>query len=134
MPNSPNATWVPAKRVANDSPPWYLAAPFLLFLVSAGMGEWKTINNVLSGLPKAITLGIIALAVAYAFIRPILSVCVSCSADRLIPFFCGGASLLVSDHMDLKLHRASLHDPRLLENAVSEHFHLIGRRGGIPVR
>lgn len=75
MPNSPKATWVPAKRVANDSPLWYLAAPFLLFLVSAGMGEWKTINNVLSGLPKAITLGIIALAVAYAFIRPILSVC-----------------------------------------------------------
>lgn len=70
MPNSPKATWVPAKRAANDSPLWYLAAPFLLFLVSAGMGEWKTINNVLSGLPKAITLGIIALAVAYAFISP----------------------------------------------------------------
>ena len=36
----------------------------------AGMGEWRYINGVYGGLPKAITLGIIGIAVLYALVKP----------------------------------------------------------------
>lgn len=43
---------------------------FVILTVCASMGEWKYINAILWGLPKAICLGVICIAFAYAFIRP----------------------------------------------------------------
>mgnify|MGYP007047907785 CR=1 FL=1 len=48
----------------------FLKAVFVLLLVCAAMGECLTINAALGGLPKVISVGIIAVAVAYAFIKP----------------------------------------------------------------
>lgn len=52
---------------------YFLAAGFLFFLVFAALGEWKTINQILEGIPKAFCVGIIAMAFACAFIRPQLN-------------------------------------------------------------
>ena len=43
---------------------------FIFLLTAAGLGEWKTLNNMLGGLPKAITAGIICMTIAYAIIFP----------------------------------------------------------------
>ena len=43
---------------------------FIFLLTAAGLGEWKTLNNMLGGLPKAITVGIICMTIAYAIIFP----------------------------------------------------------------
>lgn len=48
----------------------FLKAAFVLFIVLAAMGEWKTVNQVLEGIPKAVCVGVIFMAVAHAFIRP----------------------------------------------------------------
>ena len=37
----------------------------VFFLSVAGLGEWKVLNGMLGGLPKAISLGVIGLAVLY---------------------------------------------------------------------
>lgn len=42
----------------------------VFLMVCASMGEWKVINAILWGLPKAVCLGVICIAVAYGFIRP----------------------------------------------------------------
>ncbi|MFR7843247.1 MAG: hypothetical protein ACLU3U_09465 [Gallintestinimicrobium sp.] len=43
---------------------------FIFLLTAAGLGEWKTLNTMLGGLPKAITAGIICMTIAYAIIFP----------------------------------------------------------------
>lgn len=48
----------------------FLKVIFVLLLVCAAMGECLRINSVLAGIPKAITVGIIAVAIAYALINP----------------------------------------------------------------
>lgn len=55
-----------------DSPFWQglLSVCFVMLVMTAGLGEWKTLNNMLGGLPKAITVGIIGMAMAYGFIYP----------------------------------------------------------------
>lgn len=47
-----------------------LRIAFVGLLTLAGLGEWKTLNNMLGGLPKAITAGIICLTIAYMIIFP----------------------------------------------------------------
>ena len=47
-----------------------LRIAFVVLLTLAGLGEWKTLNNMLGGLPKAITAGIICLTIAYMIIFP----------------------------------------------------------------
>lgn len=42
----------------------------VFFLAGAGLGEWKVLNGMLGGLPKAISLGVIGLAVLYALFYP----------------------------------------------------------------
>lgn len=41
-----------------------------VFLVAAGLGEWKPVNTLLYGLPKAFTVGILALALFCVLLRP----------------------------------------------------------------
>ena len=55
-----------------DSPFWMklLSIMFVALLTFAGLGEWKTLNNALGGLPKIITAGIIAATALYAIIYP----------------------------------------------------------------
>ena len=62
----------PSSLLYKDSPFWQnlLRVCFVLLIMCAGLGEWKTLNNSLGGLPKAITLGIIAMTMAYGFIYP----------------------------------------------------------------
>ena len=40
------------------------------FLAGAGLGEWKPINSAVGGLPKAISLGVIGLAMLYTLFYP----------------------------------------------------------------
>lgn len=42
----------------------------MVLLVAAGLGEWKPVNTLLYGLPKAFTVGILALALFGVLIRP----------------------------------------------------------------
>lgn len=62
----------PSTIFYKDSPFWqtFLAICFVALLSFAGLGEWKTLNNLLGGLPKAITVGIIVMAAGYAIIYP----------------------------------------------------------------
>lgn len=55
-----------------DSPFWQklLSVCFVMLVMMAGMGDWKTLNVMLGGLPKIITMGIIGMALAYGFIYP----------------------------------------------------------------
>ena len=54
----------PASLFYKDSPLWQrlLTIGCVVFLSVAGLGEWKVLNGMLGGLPKAITLGVIGLA------------------------------------------------------------------------
>ncbi|MDO4487915.1 MAG: O-antigen ligase family protein [Eubacteriales bacterium] len=52
----------------NSSAPAFLKFLYVISISAAGMGEWKVITNTLGGLPKAITLGAIALAVLYCIV------------------------------------------------------------------
>lgn len=62
----------PASLFYKDSPLWQklLAIGCVFFLSVAGLGEWKVLNGMLGGLPKAITLGVIGLAMLYALFYP----------------------------------------------------------------
>lgn len=62
----------PASLFYKDSPLWQklLTIGCVFFLAGAGLGEWKPINTTLGGLPKAISLGVIGLAVLYALFYP----------------------------------------------------------------
>lgn len=62
----------PRSPFYKDSPLWQklLAAGCIFFLACAGMGEWKVLNIALGGLPKAISVGVIGLAVLYTFFYP----------------------------------------------------------------
>lgn len=62
----------PASLFYKDSPLWQklLAIGCVFFLSVAGLGEWKVLNGMLGGLPKAISLGVIGLAVLYALFYP----------------------------------------------------------------
>lgn len=54
----------------NNAIETFLKFVFIFFLVCAAMGEWKTINQIYEGLPKAICIGIIFLGFAHAVVRP----------------------------------------------------------------
>lgn len=62
----------PASLFYKDSPLWQklLTIGCVFFLSVAGLGEWKVLNGMLGGLPKAITLGVIGLAVLYTLFYP----------------------------------------------------------------
>lgn len=62
----------PTSFLYKDSPFWQklLRIGFVGLISLAGLGEWKTLNNMLGGLPKAITIGVICMAVAYGLIYP----------------------------------------------------------------
>lgn len=62
----------PASLFYKDSPLWQklLTIGCVVFLSVAGLGEWKVLNGMLGGLPKAITLGVIGLAMLYALFFP----------------------------------------------------------------
>lgn len=62
----------PASLFYKDSPLWQklLTISCVVFLSGAGLGEWKVLNGMLGGLPKAISLGVIGLAVLYALFYP----------------------------------------------------------------
>lgn len=62
----------PASLFYKDSPLWQrlLTISCVFFLAGAGLGEWKPINTTLGGLPKAISLGVIGLAVLYTLFYP----------------------------------------------------------------
>jgi hypothetical protein len=62
----------PASLFYKDSPLWQrlLTIGSVVFLSCAGLGEWKVLNGMLGGLPKAISLGVIGLAVLYALFFP----------------------------------------------------------------
>lgn len=65
--NSPN------NLLKNNFSMAWMELLFVLMVFVAGLGEWKKINIVLGGLPKAITLGVVALAVIYALVTSDLS-------------------------------------------------------------
>ena len=50
----------PASLFYKDSPLWQrlLTIGCVVFLSGAGLGEWKVLNGMLGGLPKAISLGV----------------------------------------------------------------------------
>ena len=62
----------PSSLFYKDSPLWQklLTVGSVVFLAGAGLGEWKVLNGMLGGLPKAISLGVIGLAVLYALFYP----------------------------------------------------------------
>ena len=62
----------PASLFYKDSPLWQklLTIGCVFFLSVAGLGEWKVLNGMLGGLPKAISLGVIGLAVLYTLFYP----------------------------------------------------------------
>ena len=64
----------PASLFYKDSPLWQrlLTIGCVVFLSGAGLGEWKPINSAVGGLPKAVALGVIGLAVLYALFYPCL--------------------------------------------------------------
>lgn len=62
----------PASLFYKDSPLWQklLTIGCVVFLAGAGLGEWKPINSAVGGLPKAISLGVIGLAMLYTLFYP----------------------------------------------------------------
>lgn len=62
----------PSSLFYKDSPLWQklLIFGFLLLIALAGLGEWKTLQNALGGLPKVFTIGVICMAFAYGVIYP----------------------------------------------------------------
>ena len=62
----------PASLFYKDSPLWQklLTIGCVFFLAGAGLGEWKVLNGMLGGLPKAISLGVIGLAMLYTLFYP----------------------------------------------------------------
>ena len=62
----------PASLFYKDSPLWQklLTIGCMVILSVAGLGEWKYLNNMLRGLPKAVSLGVIGLAVLYTLFYP----------------------------------------------------------------
>ena len=62
----------PASLFYKDSPLWQklLRIGCMVFLIGAGLGEWRTLNNTLGGLPKIISLGVVGLAMLYTLFYP----------------------------------------------------------------
>ena len=62
----------PASLFYKDSPLWQklLRIGCMVFLSVAGLGEWKYLNNMLGGLPKAVSLGVLGLAMLYTLFYP----------------------------------------------------------------
>ncbi len=62
----------PSSIFYEDSPTWQklLCIGFVGLIALAGLGEWKTINNSMGGLPKIVTVGIICMTFAYGIIYP----------------------------------------------------------------
>ena len=62
----------PSSIFYKDSPFWqkFLTLSFILLLFCSALGEGKVLSVVLGALPKAITVGIICMAVGYAIIYP----------------------------------------------------------------
>ena len=62
----------PASLFYKDSPLWQrlLTIGCVVFLAVAGLGEWKFLNNMVGGLPKAISLGVIGLAMLHTLFYP----------------------------------------------------------------
>lgn len=62
----------PSRLFYKDSPAWQklLTAGFIFLLTCSMMGDGKSIMDRLGALPKAITVGIICMAVGYGFIYP----------------------------------------------------------------
>ena len=62
----------PASLFYKDSPLWQklLTIGCVVFLAVAGLGEWKVLNGMLGGLPKAVSLGVIGLAMLYTLFYP----------------------------------------------------------------
>ena len=62
----------PSSIFYKDSPFWQklLCLGFVGMLALAGLGEWKTLNNALGGLPKAVTAGVLCMTLAYGIIYP----------------------------------------------------------------
>ena len=62
----------PASLFYKDSPLWQklLTIGCVVFLTVAGLGEWKVLNSMLGGLPKAVSLGVIGLAMLYTLFYP----------------------------------------------------------------
>lgn len=71
------------KRSAGQA---FLKFAFVFFLVCAAMGEWKVINGVLEGIPKAICLCIICICFAYAVIFPNIEKLKEISLPTLVYF------------------------------------------------
>lgn len=73
-----------------------VAVCVVFLLTAAGLGEWKTINTLLYGLPKAFTLGIVALALFCVLVRPDLQRLRSLFAPAVLCFSLLAALLLWS--------------------------------------
>ena len=62
----------PSSIIYKDSPFWkkLICICYVGFIALAGLGEWKTLNNTMGGLPKIIVVGVICTAIAYGLIYP----------------------------------------------------------------
>ena len=115
-------------------PRWMELLAVLLFTVS-GLGEGKSINVVLGGLPKAVTLAFVGLAGLEFFIRGDFDRLKKTGrAVRAVHPVSGGACRLVHVHLGAQLHGLYLHHPRRGKDPVSEHRHGGGHLLRVPVR
>jgi len=62
----------PSSIFYKDSPFWQklLCFSYIFLIAVAGLGEWKTLNNAVGGLPKIVTAGVICMAFGYGLIYP----------------------------------------------------------------
>ena len=62
----------PSSVFYKDSPFWQklICICYVGFIALAGLGDWKTLQSILGGLPKIITAGVIGMAIVYGFIYP----------------------------------------------------------------
>ena len=62
----------PSSVFYKDSPFWQrlICICYVGFIALAGLGDWKTMQSILGGLPKIITAGVIGMAIVYGLIYP----------------------------------------------------------------
>ena len=62
----------PSSVFYKDSPFWQklICICYVGFIALAALGDWKTLQSILGGLPKIITAGVIGMAIVYGFIYP----------------------------------------------------------------